>query len=173
MTQPAAPACPTAPCRIDLPGPAATEALARHLAPLLRAGDLLLLAGDIGAGKTHFARALILARLAHAGAAPEDVPSPTFTLVQCYQAGDLEIWHADLYRLGASDEIVELGLEAAFETALCLIEWPERLGPLVPPEALHLRLEPTEGGAARSLRATPTGPRAAEIVHHIENWRFP
>ena len=86
------------PIIIELPTGAATTALAERLAPRLGPGDTLLLSGPIGAGKTHFARALIKARLRAAGR-DEDVPSPTFTLVQTYDDGICEIWHADLYRL--------------------------------------------------------------------------
>lgn len=111
----------------------ATADLARILGARLGAGDVLLLEGPIGAGKTHFARALIQDRV------PEDVPSPTFTLVQTYDAPGLEIWHADLYRLSGIDDIAELGLFEAFETALCLVEWPERLGDEAPRKALTLR----------------------------------
>ncbi|SOC06620.1 tRNA (adenosine(37)-N6)-threonylcarbamoyltransferase complex ATPase subunit type 1 TsaE [Rhodobacter maris] len=124
----------------------ATARLGRWFAACLGPGDVLLLDGPIGAGKTHFARALIRARI---GAA-EDVPSPTFTLVQSYGA-DPEIWHADLYRLSHPDEAIELGLEEAFETAICLIEWPERLGALAPETALTLRFSLIEGGAARAV----------------------
>ena len=94
-----------------------TERLANALRGKFLAGDVVLLSGPIGAGKSHFARALIRALLADHGLA-EDIPSPTFTLVQTYQAGDLEIWHSDLYRLTSSDEVHELGLFDAFETAL-------------------------------------------------------
>lgn len=124
-----------------LPDAAATSRLAERIAPLLRPGDVLLLEGPIGAGKTHFARALIQARLAAEGLA-EDVPSPTFTLVQTYLAGGVEIWHADLYRLSQLDEIAELGLEQAFSDAICLVEWPDRLGPLRPSRALEVVLAP-------------------------------
>jgi len=113
-----------------------TARLGRWFAAYLRAGDCLLLEGPIGAGKSHFCRALIQARLGRA----EDVPSPTFTLVQTYQA-DIEIWHADLYRLSHPDEVLELGLEAAFDTGICLIEWPDRLGRHAPPHALRLRFQ--------------------------------
>lgn len=115
---------------------AATSALAGRVAPLLRAGDTILLEGDIGAGKTAFARALIRARLGR----EEDVPSPTFTLVQTYDDPEAEIWHCDLYRLTNPDEILELGLDAAFEDGICLIEWPDRLGTAAPTSALRLRL---------------------------------
>lgn len=144
------------PICLDLPGPETTTALARTMAPRLGPGDVLALHGPIGAGKTHFARALILARLAEYGL-DEEVPSPTFTLVQTYRAGDLEIWHADLYRLTHPDEATELGLTEAFEAALCLIEWPDRLGADLPPDALHLRLEP--GDAPEARRAFLTGGR--------------
>lgn len=135
--------------------PEATGRLGIWLAGRLGAGDTLLLEGGIGAGKTHLARALIAACLAREGLA-EDIPSPTFTLVQTYRAGPLEIWHADLYRLSHPDEAAELGLDEAFERALCLVEWPERLGSQRPADALTLRLEPAADGAAR--HATLSGP---------------
>ncbi len=102
-----------------------TSALARMLAATARPGDVILLDGPVGAGKTHFARAFIRARQ---GAAAEDVPSPTFTLVQTYDDPlGTEIWHADLYRLTDPAELVELGLDDALSDAICLIEWPDRL----------------------------------------------
>ena len=125
---------------------AATAALGERLAQILRPGDTVLLEGPIGAGKSHLARALIRARLGRM----EDVPSPTFTLVQTYEAADTEIWHADLYRLNHPDEVLELGLEQAFETAICLVEWPDRLGPHLPSDALHLRLS-AEGEGRRAV----------------------
>lgn len=111
--------------------------LARQIAPRLKAGDCLLLDGPIGAGKTAFARALIRARLGR----EEDVPSPTFTLVQTYDDGITEIWHCDLYRLADITELAELGLETALGAAICLIEWPDRMGSLAPPDALWLRFD--------------------------------
>ncbi len=119
---------------------AATATFATQMAPLLSAGDTLLLEGDIGAGKSAFARALIRARLGRM----EDVPSPTFTLVQTYEDADGDIWHCDLYRLTHPNEALELGLDEAFETAICLIEWPDRLGDAVPSQALHLAFLATE-----------------------------
>ena len=132
----------TPPILLHLPDPEATDRIARHLAPRLRAGDVLLLSGPVGAAKTHFARALIRARLGR----DEDVPSPTFTLVQTYDAGDLEIWHADLYRLSDPAEIEELGLTEAFDTAICLVEWPDRLSDLRPADALDLAFAHAETG---------------------------
>ncbi len=119
-----------------------TAAIARALSPTLQVGDTILLEGGLGAGKTHFARALIQARLAAAGRF-EEVPSPTFTLVQTYSDNELELWHVDLYRLSGQDAVAELGLEDAFANAVCLVEWPDRLGSLVPADALTIRLEMT------------------------------
>jgi tRNA threonylcarbamoyladenosine biosynthesis protein TsaE len=130
----------------------ATERLGQTVAPLLRAGDVLLLHGAIGAGKTHFARAVIQARLAATGRF-EHVPSPTYTLVQTYDAGGAEIWHADLFRLGDADEIAELGLEQAFDTAICLVEWPGLLGARAPQKALHMHFAPRGEGREVTLRA--------------------
>ena len=125
---------------IDAADEALTAGLARALAAVLRPADMLLLDGPVGAGKTHFARALIRARQ---GDRPEDVPSPTFTLVQTYaDAGGIEIWHADLYRLTDPSELVELGLDGAQETAITLVEWPDRLG-ASPQDALTVTLDPT------------------------------
>ncbi|WP_341212685.1 tRNA (adenosine(37)-N6)-threonylcarbamoyltransferase complex ATPase subunit type 1 TsaE [uncultured Limimaricola sp.] len=123
---------------IQLSDESRSLALARALAPHLRAGDTLLLSGQIGAGKSFFARALIRART---GNPDEEVPSPTFTLVQSYEAPGAEIWHCDLYRLSDPFELVELGLEEAMGRAICLIEWPDRMGDMAPPEALSLSFE--------------------------------
>ncbi len=126
-----------------------TVALAQRIASALHAGDVLLLEGEIGAGKTAFARALIRTRLGY----EEDVPSPTFTLVQTYE-DDPDIWHCDLYRLTHPDEAVELGLDEAFETAICLIEWPDRLADLAPENALTLSFK---AGDAHSVSFSGPG----------------
>jgi len=115
---------------------------ATRLANVLRPGDIVALSGDLGAGKTSFARG-VLRGLGWAG----EVPSPTFTLVQPYDTVP-EVWHVDLYRLGSPADADALGL---FETdAVLLIEWPERLGGRLPAEALRLRLEGA-GQATRTL----------------------
>ena len=133
---------PAAVFTLDLPDEAATRALGRRLAALARPGDVVLLEGPIGAGKSSLARACIRARLGE----DEEVPSPTFTLVQVYPDAEGEIWHADLYRLTHPDEVWELGLDQAFETAICLVEWPDRLGSHRPEGALTIRLEPLGEG---------------------------
>lgn len=124
------------PATITLSSPEQTANLATRIAAAVSPGDCLLLEGPIGAGKTHFARHLIQSLLI----LPEDVPSPTFTLVQTYDVPMGELWHADLYRLSSLDEIEELGLVDAFDSAVCLIEWPDRLAELTPSNALLLNL---------------------------------
>ena len=136
----------------DLASEDDTADLGRWLAPRLAVGDCVLLQGPIGAGKSHLARALIRARLGRM----EDIPSPTFTLVQTYTA-DVEIWHADLYRLTHPDEVAELGLEQAFSQAICLIEWPDRLGRLAPKAAVSVDLAAQgKGRVARISCAEPS-----------------
>ncbi|MDH5798457.1 MAG: tRNA (adenosine(37)-N6)-threonylcarbamoyltransferase complex ATPase subunit type 1 TsaE [Paracoccaceae bacterium] len=132
----------------SLGSPDVTAQLAERIAPLLGPGDIIALSGPVGAGKSHFARSLILARLADLGRI-EDVPSPTFTLVQTYDANTTEIWHADLYRLSDPSEVDELGLADAFETAICLVEWPDRLGGLLPAGSLSVCLAQGEAEDAR------------------------
>ena len=98
------------------------------------------MSGSIGLGKTVFARAFIKTHLAAAGL-DEVVPSPTYTLVQIYSAGPLEIWHADLYRLETALDAAELALDDAFSSAVCLVEWPDRLGSMAPLSATRIHFE--------------------------------
>lgn len=126
----------------DLPTEAATAAFAGQIGANLMPGDTILLSGPVGAGKSFFCRALIRSRTG----TTEDIPSPTFTLVQTYPHQDGDIWHCDLYRLTDADEVIELGLDEAFENAICLIEWPDRLGSLCPANALHLTFHAGEIG---------------------------
>ena len=125
----------------DLARPGTTAALARALATIAKPGLCVLLNGPVGAGKSFFARSAIQTLMSQNGEV-EDVPSPTFTLVQTYELGPLDVWHADLYRLTSPDELIELGLEQAFDTALCLIEWPDRLGDSRPDGAIEITLTP-------------------------------
>ncbi len=127
---------------IVLRSEAETAALGQSLSRLARKGDCLLLKGQIGAGKSTLARAFIQDRFG----AETEVPSPTFTLVQIYEGADLEIWHADLYRLTDPQEAVELGLMDALEQNICLIEWPELLGDQVPDTALNVDLSVEQSG---------------------------
>lgn len=119
----------------------------------LRPGMTVLLEGPVGAGKSHIARAAIRAL---AGAEIE-VPSPSFTLVQTYDTPAGEVWHADLYRLTGPDEVSELGLAEAMETAITLVEWPDRLGDLAPARALRLAL--SVDGQARRARLSEASPQ--------------
>ena len=136
---------------LALPDEAATQALGAKLAELARPGDVVALSGDLGAGKTTLARAFVR-RLA---GADEEVPSPTFTLVQSYDTAAGTVWHFDLYRLEAPDEALELGLDDAFADGISLIEWPERLGGLLPAARLDVVLETDAAETAR--RATLRG----------------
>jgi tRNA threonylcarbamoyladenosine biosynthesis protein TsaE len=121
---------------LTLTGEAETAALGRRVARLLRPGDTVTLTGPLGAGKTVFARGLIRSFLAG-----EDVPSPTFTLVQTYETARFPIWHVDLYRLKAASEVRELGLDEALERGVLLIEWPDRMGPALPNDRLDVVIE--------------------------------
>lgn len=131
----------------------ATRALAARLAAIVRPGDVLALDGDLGAGKTEFARAFIRALTDP----DEDVPSPTFTLVQTYEADDFDIWHFDLYRLEAPEDAFELDIEDAFHDAVSLIEWPGRLGGYLPRERLDVQLTIDGAGPARTAALTGFG----------------
>ena len=123
------------------------------LAHSLTPGDVIMLSGDVGAGKTHFARALIQSILQ----TPEDVPSPTFTLVQTYDTTRGSLWHTDLSRLTSTSELEELGLFDAFEDAICLVEWPDRLGAEAPSNALWITLTASNDAETRSMEVTWQG----------------
>jgi len=133
---------------VDLPDEAATAALARRLAPWLAVGDVVALYGDLGAGKTAFARALI--RVLADG--DEEVPSPTFTLVQTYATPRGPVFHFDLYRIASPDELTEIGWDEALADGLTLVEWPGRAGSLLP--TVRIDIELTFGAAPGSRTAT-------------------
>lgn len=130
-----------------LSDPAETDRFGAACAAIARAGDCFLLSGSVGAGKSAFARAFIRALFG----SETEVPSPTYTLVQTYEA-DVDIWHADLYRLTDTQDVVELGLTDAFDCSICLVEWPDLLGDLVPERALHLTF--TVSGDGRDVEIT-------------------
>ena len=131
-------------------GPEAMTAFGHSLADILQTGDIIALDGDLGAGKSTLARGIIEAVLAKAGSPIDDIPSPTFTLVQSYPWGDAddpgrEIWHFDLWRLDGADEVIELGFDEALHRHAMLIEWPDRLGDLLPEQALRLTIDHLDG----------------------------
>jgi len=123
-----------------------TQKIAAALAVRALPGDVFLLSGNLGAGKSVFARAFIQSLCGQA----TDVPSPTFTLVQTYDAAKATLWHFDLYRLKDPEEIFELGWDDALHAGISLIEWPERLGPYRPARAIDIRIE-TSGTESRNI----------------------
>jgi len=145
---------------LALPNERATHKLALDVAAILEPGDLVTLSGDLGAGKTTFARELI--RLL-AGDARLEVPSPTFTLIQTYELPRLTIVHADLYRVAGSSELAELGFDDLPEDAVVLLEWPDRAAGFLPPDRLDisLTLAPQFGSEFRHARLTGYGSFAA------------
>jgi len=140
----------------------ATRRLATDVASILKPGDLLTLSGDLGAGKTAFARALIR----HLAADETlDVPSPTFTLVQTYALARFTVVHADLYRVTHAAELAELGVDEAAENAVVLLEWPDRAGDVLPADRLDiaLTLRPQGGPNQRHVEITGHGTFAARL----------
>jgi tRNA threonylcarbamoyladenosine biosynthesis protein TsaE len=135
---------------VDLPDETATAVLAARIAAVAAPADIIALKGDLGTGKTAFARAFI-----RASGNQDEVPSPTFTLVQVYDADPTAIWHFDLYRIRAPEEAWELGIEDAFITGISLIEWPDRLGPLLPARRLELGFGFGDEPGARRIAMDP------------------
>jgi tRNA threonylcarbamoyl adenosine modification protein YjeE len=128
---------------------AATDALGAQIAAGLHVGDAVALEGDLGAGKTTLARAILVAL-----GVTETVPSPTFTLVQHYETSRLPVRHYDLYRIESPAEVEELGLEEALDEGAALIEWPERALAWLPVDRLHVTMSLKDG----ARRAKVTGP---------------
>ena len=125
--------------RIVLGGLGATADLAAAVASQLLPGHMIGLTGPLGVGKTTFARGLVAARSNSANVEPpREVPSPTFTLVQTYEMGAEALSHFDLYRLGGPQEVEELGLDDALDAGPVVVEWPDRLGHLIPENRLDI-----------------------------------
>ena len=148
--------------RLDLPDEAATIGLAADVACWIRPGDLVTLAGDLGAGKTTFARALIRSLMRDQDL---EVPSPTFTLMQIYEGG-YPIVHADLYRIARPDELAELGWEEAAEGALVIVEWPEHAGIYLSGDRLDIAfsVDAARGADYRAATLTGIGPMAPRLA---------
>jgi tRNA threonylcarbamoyl adenosine modification protein YjeE len=140
-----------APINLHLPGDAATRRLGEDMVLVLRQGDVVALSGDLGAGKSTLARAMIRA---HANDPDLDVPSPTYTLVQAYDTVP-PIAHFDLYRLSDAAELDELGFDEAAEAGIVLCEWPERAPEVIAAASLHVRLEIDGDGRRAEISGTP------------------
>ncbi|WP_223879599.1 tRNA (adenosine(37)-N6)-threonylcarbamoyltransferase complex ATPase subunit type 1 TsaE [Dechloromonas sp. CZR5] len=137
----------------ELPDEAATQSVGEKLAPALQPGMVVFLEGDLGVGKTTLSRALIRA-LGHAGA----VKSPTYSLVEVYVISRLYLYHFDFYRFESPEEFLDAGFDEYFnDTALCLVEWPERAQGCLPPADLRLRLY--HAGVGRVLEAVADSPK--------------
>lgn len=133
----------------------ATEEFARRLAAHASAGDVIALHGDLGMGKSVFCRSFIRALTTP----DEEVPSPTFTLVQQYDSAAGEIYHYDFYRLEQPDDSLEVGIEESFVDGINLIEWPSKLGSYLPWDCLHITLALGEDeGDSRTLTLESDGP---------------
>ena len=144
---------------------AATVALAQAIAAVARPGDVIALTGELGVGKTRFARAFVDALTG----AREEVPSPTFTLVQTYESPAGTIWHFDLYRLSRPDEAYELGIEEALADGISLIEWPERAQGLLPDQRLDLTLAFAAAPNARTAHLAGRGSWADRLTGLFPN----
>ena len=132
-----------------------TGLLAAQLANVSGTGDIIGLIGDLGAGKTAFARAFINAR-----GGDVEVPSPTFTIVQVYEFSDVTVYHFDLYRIEETEELLELGIEDAFTDGISLIEWPDRMDTYLPSDRLDIIFSSVLSQSARQVT----------LVGYGENW---
>ena len=132
-----------------------TALIAQRLAKITKRGDIWALSGTLGAGKSVFARAFIQ-HLTHA----EEVPSPTFTLVQNYWTDDFDIYHYDLYRIKDASEIFELGVEDAFYTGVSLVEWPEKMAGFAPRNMWHVKIEINNGERIISITSDDSNKQA-------------
>ena len=147
------------PAEFDITDLGRMAALARAVSGQARTGDFLGLIGELGSGKTAFAREFIRAR----GDPSEEVPSPTFNLVLVYAFPGVTIWHFDLYRLRVPEETVELGLEDALAEGISLVEWPDRFGYFIPDVRLDIEFRHAHDGGARTAALTGYGDWAGRL----------
>jgi tRNA threonylcarbamoyl adenosine modification protein YjeE len=141
---------------------AATDALGARIAASIRLGDAVALQGELGAGKTTLARAILRAL-----GVSEAVPSPTFTLVQSYETTRLTVRHFDLYRIVDSAELDELGIDEALDEGAALIEWPERAGTRLPDDTLHVALTANAQGRRAHIRGPQRWANAFAGMAHV------
>jgi tRNA threonylcarbamoyladenosine biosynthesis protein TsaE len=142
---------------VEVQSEADTAALGREIANQLAAGDTVTLSGPLGSGKTVLARGVVRKFLSR-----EEVPSPTFTLVQTYETQNFTIAHVDLYRVKAESELRELGLDEVLERGVLLIEWPDRMGSQLPADRLDLMFEAADG-ETRLLKLVGRGSWASRV----------
>lgn len=139
-----------------------TAQIAANFALLAKKGDVIALHGTLGMGKSVFARSFIQQLCG-----TEEVPSPTFTLVQIYSAPDFEIYHYDLYRLKSPEEIFELGIEDAFYDGVCLVEWPEKMAGYAPRDMWHINIETDDEGRKITIFADNK-----DKIQRLEAWKM-
>ncbi len=154
-----------------LPDVGATSRLAEAISEQVRRGDVIGLGGALGIGKTTFARAFINACARRRGLPDQEVPSPTFTLLQVYEFPGITVSHFDLYRIERPDETHELGLDDAIADGVVLIEWPERLEGLLPPDRLDLVLSAGAGPDERLAELTGHGDWAGRLARMADDDR--
>ncbi len=137
---------------IHLPTPHDTEESGARLSKAIRAGDVIALYGDLGAGKTSFARGMLSAL-----GLEEDAPSPTFPIVVTYDHLRLPVWHVDLYRLDDARDVDELGLDDILSDGVLIIEWPDRMEDRLWPHALKIHIsQHPNGGRGLTVEAPPS-----------------
>lgn len=144
-----------------------TAALARTIAALSETGDVILLTGELGAGKTFFARAFINAFLR----GEHEVTSPTYTIMQCYEGTTGHVWHADLYRLDEGADIHQLGFDEALETGVVLVEWPERVDSKVWPKnhlTIQLKFADNDNEGERIAHLSASGEEWEEKLKKVQ-----
>ncbi len=153
---------------VPLPDPQATDRLGARLSALAEPGDVIGLTGELGTGKTALSRAFVTALFDKFGYEREEVPSPTFTLVQLYEFPSFTVHHFDLYRLEKPNDVYELGFEDALAAGVSLIEWPDRIAPLLPIDRLDVVLLQGERENERQAVLTPCGGWPARLARgHI------